>query len=131
MLSGGTIITTAILSYFMIGRKLKRHHILGCSLATCGFILVGIASLINEDAAKKSSSSGMLLGVLMVTASVFTQGTMSNVEEILLSKYEVDVQRMVGIEGFFGIIWIFMWIMIFSFVPCPDESLCEVIFWSF
>lgn len=46
---------------------------------------------------------------------------MSNVEEILLSKYEIDVQRMVGLEGLFGVVWIFIWMMVFSFIPCPDS----------
>ena len=126
MLSGGTIITTAVISYFMLGRKIRRHHLLGCTLALCGFILVGLASLLNESATDKYSTKGIVIGILMVVGSLFTQGTLSNFEEKLLEKYEIDVQRMVGLEGFFGMVWIFMWIMIFSYIPCPNEHLCDV-----
>jgi drug/metabolite transporter (DMT)-like permease len=91
MLSGGTIITTAILSYFMLGRKLRKHHVLGCTLALMGFVLVGIASLENQQSADKYSTKGLIIGILMVMASLFTQGTLSNFEEKLLNKYEIDV----------------------------------------
>lgn len=126
MLSGGTIITTAILSYFMLGRKIRKHHALGCTLALMGFISVGIASLLNEQSAEKYSTKGLIIGILMVMGSLFTQGTLSNFEEKILSKYEIDCQRMVGLEGFFGMVWIFLWIMIFSYIPCPNELLCDV-----
>lgn len=126
MLSGGTIITTAIMSYFMLGRKIRKHHFLGCFLAFLGFVLVGVASVENSDSAAKYSTNGLIIGILMVVASLFTQGTLSNFEEKILNKYEVDVQRMVGLEGFFGMIWIFIWIMIFSYIPCPNDLLCDV-----
>ena len=121
MLSGGTIITTAILSYFMIGRKIRKHHALGCIFALLGFVLVGFSSMENQSNTDKFSAKGMVVGILMVVVSLFTQGAMSNVEEILLCKYEVDVQRMVGLEGLFGIVWIFIWMMVFSYIPCPDS----------
>ena len=126
MLSGGTIITTAIISYFMLGRKIRKHHALGCTLALLGFITVGIASLLNEKSAEKYSTKGLIIGILMVMGSLFTQGFLSNFEEKLLMKYEIDCQRMVGLEGFFGVIWIFLWIVIFSFIPCPNSLLCDV-----
>lgn len=126
MLSGGTIITTAVISYFMLNRKIRRHHLLGCVLAFLGFILVGLASLLNESATEKYSTKGLIIGILMVVGSLFTQGTLSNFEEKLLEKYEIDVQRMVGLEGFFGIVWIFIWIMVFSYIPCPNSHLCDV-----
>lgn len=80
----------------------------------------------NQSNTEKFSTRGMVIGILMVVVSLFTQGTMSNVEEILLSKYEIDVQRMVGLEGLFGMVWIFIWMMVFSFIPCPDSQLCDV-----
>jgi hypothetical protein len=33
---------------------------------------------------------------------------------------------MVGLEGLFGLVWIFMWIMIVSFVPCPNVNMCDM-----
>jgi len=33
---------------------------------------------------------------------------------------------MVGLEGFFGVIWIFIWIMIASYIPCPNQNMCDI-----
>jgi hypothetical protein len=33
---------------------------------------------------------------------------------------------MVGLEGVFGIIFIFMWMMLFSFVKCPSADMCNL-----
>lgn len=126
MLTGGVIVTTTIVSYFMLGRKIRPHHSLACLFAMLGFVVVGIASLLNENAAEKYSTNGLIIGIVMVLASLITQGIQTNYEELILSKYQIQVQRMVGLEGFFGVIWIFMWIMIFSYVPCPNEHLCDV-----
>jgi len=62
----------------------------------------------------------------MVTVSLFTQGIQSNFEEKIMTKYVIDCQRMVGLEGFFGVVWIFFWIMLVSFIPCPSENMCDI-----
>jgi len=33
---------------------------------------------------------------------------------------------MVGLEGAFGLMFIFLWIMIFSYIPCPSVGLCDM-----
>lgn len=53
MLSGGTIISTCVLSKFMNDAKIVRHHILGCVFATLGFVCVGVASVTNGDSVGK------------------------------------------------------------------------------
>ena len=130
MLCGGTIITTTVISRVFLSRKIHRHHALGCILTMLGFCVVGLSSLLNEKSSEKYSFLGLILGILMVLVSLITQGGLANFEEYLINKYEIDVQRMIGIEGFFGVIWIFVWIMIFCMIPCPDEHLCDVITYS-
>lgn len=126
MLSGGTIITTTIMSRLILNRKIHRHHALGCSFAIIGFAIVGLSSVLNGKSEEKYSLFGLILGIIMIMISLVTQGGLANYEEWLIGKYEIDVQRMVGIEGFFGIIWIFTWIMVFCMIPCPDDHLCDV-----
>lgn len=43
-----------------------------------------------------------------------------------MKKYQIDVQRLVGLEGFFGIVYIFVIIFIMSFVPCPNKLMCDI-----
>lgn len=126
MLSGGTIISTCILSKYMLKREICRHHAAGVGFAIIGFVLVGVASLLNGDSVGQYGSGSLITGVLMVTGSLFTQGLQTNLEEKILNEWQIDCQRMVGLEGFFGLVWIFMWIMIASYVPCPNQNMCDV-----
>lgn len=43
-----------------------------------------------------------------------------------MMKYVVPPQRMVGMEGFLGIIWTMCWLAIFSYFSCPDNGLCDI-----
>jgi len=110
----------------MLKREIVRHHLLGVVLALIGFILVGVASLLNGDNVSQYGTGSLVTGVLMVTGSLFTQGLQTNLEELILNKWQLDCQRMVGLEGFFGLVWIFMWIMIVSFIPCPNFNMCDL-----
>jgi len=126
MLSGGTIITTCFLSKFMNNFDICRHHYLGCGLALLGFVCVGVSSLLNGDNVSQYGAGSLITGILMVTGSLFTQGTMSNIEEWILTRWHIDCQRMVGLEGFFGMIWIYCIIIIVSFIPCPNVNMCDM-----
>lgn len=125
LLCGGSLITTCLVSKIMLGRQINRHHWLGNALALLGFTLVGYSSLINEDATEQYSLGGEILGIVMVVASLFLQGVQYNTEELIMMKNAVDPQRMVGMEGFLGIIWTFCWMVALSFFKCPDDELCD------
>lgn len=49
MLKGGGLITTAIFSYLLLKKKIKRNHISGCILALVGVTIVGGANLYFSD----------------------------------------------------------------------------------
>ena len=126
LLSGGTIITSCIISKIMLGRPIHRHHIVGNISALIGFTLVGLSSLVNDDATARYSVAGEILGIILVLLSLIIQGTQINVEELVMMKYVVPPQRMVGMEGMLGIIWTIMWLGIFSYFNCPDNGLCDI-----
>jgi drug/metabolite transporter (DMT)-like permease len=44
--SGGTIVTTAIFSYFILKMKIRRFHFFGCILSLIGILIVGASNLI-------------------------------------------------------------------------------------
>jgi len=52
-------------------------------MALMGFVCVGVASLLNGNSVDQYGSASLITGILMVTASLFTQGTQSNIEEII------------------------------------------------
>jgi hypothetical protein len=126
LLCGGSIATSCIISKFMLGRQIYRHHWLGNIFALIGFTLVGFSSLINQDAKDRYSQTGEILGIFMVAASLVIQGIQYNTEELIMIKNAVEPQRMVGMEGFFGLTWTFVWMIVLSFIKCTDNTMCDI-----
>lgn len=127
MLRGGVIIFTCIFSKIFLKREIYRHHVLGVVLLVFGFILVGIASVVTSGGGAGSVGvGGTVLGIVMVLISLVIQAAQFVVEETILKHNQISAQRMVGLEGIFGMVFIFMWIMIFTFIPCPSFDLCDV-----
>jgi len=50
----------------------------------------------------------------------------ANIEELIVRKKAIHVQRMIGLEGLYGIIWSFVMCCIFSFLPCIHPDLCNI-----
>lgn len=128
MLRGGVIAFTCLLSKIFLKREVYGHHLVGICVCIFGFILVGLATLVKsgDDSGESKSAGAVILGIIMVAASLFVQAGQFVYEEVLLSKYEVPPQRMVGIEGMFGLIFLFNWTMIFSFIKCPSNEMCDI-----
>lgn len=128
MLRGGVIAFTCLLSKIFLKRDVFSHHLLGIFVCIIGFVLVGLATVVKSDSSADSekSAGAVILGIIMVAASLFVQAGQFVYEEVLMSKYEVPAQRMVGIEGMFGLIFLFNWTMIFSFIKCPSNEMCDI-----
>jgi hypothetical protein len=127
MLRGGVIIFTCIFSKIFLKREIYRHHMLGVMLLVLGFILVGIASVVTSGGGAGSVGvGGTVIGISMVLISLVIQAAQLVLEEIILKHYQISAQRMVGLEGIFGMVFIWIWIMLFTFIPCPSIDLCDV-----
>lgn len=50
----------------------------------------------------------------------------ANTEELIVRKKAIHVQRMIGLEGLYGMIWSFVMCCIFSFLPCIHPDLCNI-----
>jgi len=127
MLRGGVIVFTCLFSKIFLKRQVYRHHMVGVCLLVVGFVLVGVASVVTSGTGAGSVGvGGTIAGIVMVLISLVIQAAMFVLEETIVSKNQIDPQRMVGLEGVFGMIFIFMWIMIFSYVPCPSSDMCDM-----
>lgn len=126
MLHGGSIIFTAIISKFMVKRMIYSHHILGCVFSMIGFIIVGTAGVLGsqQDDARYSESD-LIIGVIMNIIYMVVSSLMSCVQELILRKKSIDVQRMIGLEGQFGLIWSFLFCVIASYIHCPNTGICH------
>jgi hypothetical protein len=59
-----------------------------------------------------------IIGLILLVASLFTNGFLFVFEEKLLSKYHIEPLQMVGYEGCFGLSIQLILLIIMSFVPC-------------
>lgn len=127
MLGGAIIIASTIISFFFFKRKIHRHHTLGCISTFTGFCIVGLSSIMgSKGSTHNGSSSSTILGISMVGLSIFISAFNANLQEYLFRRFEIPPQREIGLEGLFGTIWIFVLLMIFSFIPCMDPGLCTM-----
>lgn len=127
MLRGGVIVFTCLFSKIFLGKKVYRHHMLGVVLLVIGFVLVGIASVVTTgNGSSEVGVGGTIAGIVMVLISLVIQAGQFVLEETIVTKNQIAAQRMVGLEGIYGMIFIFVWIMIFTFIPCPSSDMCDM-----
>ena len=128
MLQGGQIISTCIFAKIINKRSILRHQIAGIVLSTAGFFIVGIAGYIstNDESSQNYTKEGYILGVLLILLNLTLAGLHLNLEEMIMNRIAITPQRMVGLEGIFGLIWITGAIGMFSYIPCLDAQLCDI-----
>ena len=127
MLGGASIVSTALLSWVVFGRAVLRHHWLGICSSLIGFVIVGISSIVGaESDPTTGSTSGIFIGIFMISISIVLMAVVSNLQEYLFRRFELPVQREIGNEGHFGLIWILILLCLFSYIPCAQEGLCDV-----
>ena len=126
LLCSGSIMSTCIFSKFMLGRQIYRHHWLGNIFALFGFFLVFVSTLLKDQDGEEEqfSTSERFLGVILVATGLMLQGIQYNWEEFLMIKYAVQPERLVGLEGMFGLMYCFLWMNILSFFNCTNKALC-------
>ena len=66
------------------------------------------------------------MGLGMTLISIMFQAGQFVIEEKILMRYEIPPMRMIGLEGMFGIIFMFFWINVIGRIPCPSESMCSM-----
>ena len=71
-------------------------------------------------------TSNIILGVILTLSYLMIVAVQSNTEELILRNKAIHVQRMIGLEGLYGLIWSFTMCMIFSFFPCIHPGLCQM-----
>ena len=129
MLNGGVIIFTCIFSKIFQGRPVHRHHLFGVISCIIGYVIIGYASIIQnggDSSGKKASTFGTIAGLLMVICGLVIHGGQFVLEEMILTRSQVPPQRMQGLEGMFGLVFSFVCMMVFSYIPCPSSSICTV-----
>ena len=129
MLQGGQIVMTCAFSKWINNRSILKHHILGVIFSSVGFVVVGLAGFMSTgDQAlnHQYTVGGFILSIVIIIINLILQAVQSNIEEKICTKNAIPAKRMVGLEGLFGLIWMFGVITALSYIPCPSQQLCDI-----
>lgn len=108
MMRGLIVVITAALARIFLRRKQYRHHILSIMLILGGITIVGMSSLYSKD-----SSNNSMIGLILIVSSQLVAGVQMILEEKILSMGNVHPLRMVGWEGFWGLLFVTTMLTIF------------------
>lgn len=129
MLRGANIIFAAILTVVILRRKLYAFHWVGVALALVGILGVSIAALksdSSDDTDSAGGSSHVLLGVGIVLLAQVVQAAQIILEEQLLTNLDTDPLLIVGVEGVWGVLLMFLFVYPLLWVlPGSDHGHAE------
>jgi len=104
MLRSAVVVFTALMSVFILKRKLYVFHWVSIFFVCLGVFVVGYVSIAESDdssSASKPASSVMLGNFLVIFAQAMVAFQMV-IEERIISKYGAPALKAVGFEGVFG-----------------------------
>jgi len=106
MLRGSTCIFAAGQRYLYLGKRIRRHEVVGIALVMAGLVIVGAASIVSPsstgDATVEVSTTLKFVGIGCILAAQFVQAFQTVVEEELLHDIESDALFIVFMEGLWG-----------------------------
>ncbi|CAD8065849.1 unnamed protein product [Paramecium sonneborni] len=126
MLSGGAIISTAIMSKCFLKRHIKKYQWFGCFFVLVGITLVGMSSFFfppkNEnDDSKSEFGTAYFISVGLLLLSVLMNGIKFVSEEKLFDVYYIHPFEIVGIEGLQGFSVYSILAVALTFIQCPSS----------
>jgi drug/metabolite transporter (DMT)-like permease len=119
MLRGSLIIFTFILSLYYLKNKHNCIHYMGVIFIIIGLFLVGLSAYFNKN---EYNSKNSFLGIFLIIFSNIFVAIQYIYEENIVKNYNCHPFKLVGFEGFFGIIYSSILIFIFYFINCNNFS---------
>ncbi|XP_078372206.1 solute carrier family 35 member F6-like isoform X2 [Oculina patagonica] len=117
MLGGSMIIFTGVLSKIFFKRKLWPIHWIGMTVSMLGLVLVGLSSVLRDNH-QGATKGQVVLGIVLILAAQCFSATQMVVEEFFLKKRKFHPLQVVGVEGFFGIIFMsFLVLPVLYYIP--------------
>jgi len=133
MLRGSMVIFSAIVSMFLLAKRLFLYQWFGIALVVVGEVIVAVACLLggkmNKDYDKKhfdasssdssaKTSGEMLLGILLTVGAQIVQASQIVIEEKLMKGMDdLPPSLIVGLEGFWGTIICSLMLVIVGYIP--------------
>lgn len=128
MMRGALIVCTSALSVIFLKRRLKLFHYVAIGLTVIGLFLIGFAATVDAHkgiAAPGSSQDTVLIGIGFTLLAQLASSSQCAFEEYLLQGKKVSAKLTVAMEGFWGIIFQGLLLVIFNYVPGSDHGTLE------
>jgi hypothetical protein len=129
MLSCSQILFTALFGRIILKKPILRHCYLGCFFTLVGFVVVVYSQYVQPKPLLldfDSDKSSIVLGVALTIGYLIFHALQGCCQQLILQDRAIYFQRMVGLEGMFGLLWSFFFIMVASFIDCPNDQVCEL-----
>jgi len=125
MLRGSSVVFTCILSTVALKRVIHPHQWFAVVLIVIGICIVGWVSVSGDKSSGKDPFTVLVGDILIVLAQVATACQMC-LEEKLMNKYPSPPLKVVGLEGFFGFIFLSIILIPMYYIrlgDCPGNGL--------
>jgi drug/metabolite transporter (DMT)-like permease len=115
MMLGFGVLFTPFFSKFILRRKIYPHTKFGIFISALGLVIILFSSYYFDKSIVKDESIRWMVMLSMIVG-VFLSSFQRVYEEWLCDKIETSSYRIIGYEGFYGIIFMFIFHIIFFFV---------------
>lgn len=89
LLQGGAIVTTLIFSRILLKMLIERRHLLGCSLAIFGLVIIGVNSLVNSSSGSDAEFVLQVLGCGIMVLSLVFEGYKYTYEQRMMIRHTI------------------------------------------
>jgi drug/metabolite transporter (DMT)-like permease len=120
MTRGSVILFSAILSKVLLKKRVQPTHYVSIAIVVCAITLVGVAA-VKMDTSQKDNSH-LLIGILLTVLAQLVTALQIVVEEEFLTKRNVRPCLLIGMEGFWGVLFFVVLIPILQYTPKPQVS---------
>nr|CAG4651781.1 EOG090X051P [Triops cancriformis] len=139
ILRGASVIFTAILSRWLLKRKIPYVAWFGICVISAGLVVVGISDFVYASDGSDSSNStliptteepdsgseytlgGIVTGDILIVLAQIVSAYQVVYEEKYLTKYDINALQVVGLEGVFGFVTLTLLLIPFYYIPVPEN----------
>ena len=106
MMRGFIVVITAGMAKFFLGRPQYFHHYISLICIVGAVALVGLVGILHtDDSGDTGEATTTTFGITLLIISQLFAGSLMISEEKLLSGYYLDPLMVVGLEGFWGLMY--------------------------
>ncbi|KAI3402514.1 hypothetical protein KGF56_004606 [Candida oxycetoniae] len=133
MTRGSVVLFVAVLSVIFLKRKITKLQWASLAFVSLGVAIVGLSgsrnsgntsdgksvsalSAANTTTTTTSAAGLLIFGIILIVLATSLQGIQFVVEEHILAKNPIMPLQLVYIEGFFGVVTIFVFMIIFNYI---------------